>query len=155
MKNIPTCLLILTLLLTFSCKDKFDEEEQFQKDLDLIEAHLAENNLTAQKTASGLHYIIQEEGTGNDHPDINSTVECIYSGFLMEDGSFFDGSLGQPATFSLTNVIEGWQEGIPKFKRNGSGYLFIPSKLAYGNTQRNGIPKNSVLIFEIELVHFW
>jgi FKBP-type peptidyl-prolyl cis-trans isomerase len=52
----------------------------------------------------------------------------------------------------LQNVILGWTEGIPYFKEGGSGKLLIPSALAYGPNGTTGIPPNSVLIFEIELI---
>jgi FKBP-type peptidyl-prolyl cis-trans isomerase len=49
-------------------------------------------------------------------------------------------------------VISGWTEGIPKFKEGGVGKLFLPSALAYGEQGTNGIPSNSVLVFDIHLI---
>ena len=150
-------LLILVIFLGVSCSNKFDESEQLEEDIATIEAYLTANGIVAEKTDSGLYYTIIEEGTGTEHPETSSTVECTYLGYLMEDGTIFDGtSPGQTATFGLTNVIAGWREGIPKLKRNGSGRFFIPSKLGYGNRRQGAsIPKNSILIFEVTLVHFF
>jgi len=53
----------------------------------------------------------------------------------------------------LTNVIQGWQEGIPLFSEGGSGILLIPSALGYGNQSIGNIPANSVLIFEVTLIN--
>jgi FKBP-type peptidyl-prolyl cis-trans isomerase FkpA len=50
------------------------------------------------------------------------------------------------------NVIQGWQEGIPLFSEGGSGILIIPSALGYGNQAIGNIPRNSVLIFEVNLI---
>jgi len=52
----------------------------------------------------------------------------------------------------LSNVIQGWQEGIPLFNEGGSGILLIPSALGYGSQTVNSIPSNSVLIFEVTLL---
>jgi FKBP-type peptidyl-prolyl cis-trans isomerase FkpA len=145
-------LLIGTFIMS-SCSKDLTPEEQLQKDLDLIKQYLADNNLTASSTSSGLHYIITKQGTGGS-PDINSTVTVKYKGYLL-DGSVFDETNGSStATFPLSNLIEGWQEGIPLLNTGGKGTFLIPSYLGYGRSQIGTIPANSVLIFEIELVKF-
>jgi FKBP-type peptidyl-prolyl cis-trans isomerase len=107
----------------------------------------------AQSTASGLYYIITQEGTG-DHPTLQSTVKVRYKGYRL-NGDVFDQTSGtSTATFPLTQLILGWQEGIPLLKKGGKGTFFCPSDLAYGSQQVGDIPPNSVLIFEIELVDF-
>lgn len=148
-------LLILSfgLFLFVSCKKELSPEEQLQNDLDLIKKYLTDNNLTASSTNSGLHYIITKEGTGAN-PDANSTVTVKYKGYLL-DGTVFDETSGtSTATFPLSNLIQGWQEGIPLLKKDGKGTFLIPSYLGYGSAPVGTIPANSVLIFEIELVKF-
>jgi FKBP-type peptidyl-prolyl cis-trans isomerase len=49
-------------------------------------------------------------------------------------------------------VISGWQEGIPKFQKGGKGKLIIPSNMAYGRQSQPGIPKNSILVFDVALL---
>ena len=118
-----------------------------------IRDYLTANDLTAEKTAEGLYYIITKEGTG-DRANITSTVTVHYRGYLL-DGSVFDSSYdrAEKSTFPLANVIEGWQLGIPKLKEGGSGKLLIPSKLAYGESGRSNsiIGANEPLVFDIEL----
>jgi FKBP-type peptidyl-prolyl cis-trans isomerase FkpA len=116
----------------------------------LIQNYLDANSLTSEKTASGLHYIVEQEGNGN-FPNANSQVTVNYKGFLL-DGTMFDGA--DNATFSLQGVIAGWTEGIPRFSVGGKGQLLIPSALAYGSMSLPGIPANSVLRFEVELLSF-
>lgn len=83
----------------------------------------------------------------------DSTVTCHYLG-TFRDGKEFDGSVkrGEPATFPLDRVIEGWTLGIPGMKVGGIRKLTIPYQLAYGASGRSGIPPKSDLIFSIQLI---
>ena len=64
----------------------------------------------------------------------------------------FDRTSGTPVSFFLSQVIKGWQEGIPLIKKGGKATLLIPSSLGYGSHSAGSIPANSVTIFEVELV---
>ena len=143
-----TLFLLVGVALCFTaCK------KQSEKDEELILEYISENNLDALSTSEGLYYIINEEGTG-DRPAVTDEVIADYEGYLL-DGSVFDSSYerGQPSTFPLSGVILGWQIGIPFFKEGGSGKLIIPSELGYGDRSPSSkIPKNSVLVFDIELI---
>lgn len=127
---------------------------------------LAENNSKAGKefleknktaagvkvTASGLQYIVEKEGTG-EMPKKEDVVKVHYKGTLT-NGEQFDSSYdrGQPAEFPVGGVIPGWTEALQLMKVGGKMKLFIPPELAYGPSGRPGIPPNSVLVFEVELV---
>jgi FKBP-type peptidyl-prolyl cis-trans isomerase len=92
------------------------------------------------------------EGKGATPKDTN-VVSVNYKGTLI-DGSEFDSSYkrGKPAEFPVNQVIPGWTEAL-KLMKVGSKYkLYVPSELAYGEGGRPGIPPNSVLIFEVELL---
>lgn len=81
-------------------------------------------------------------------------VAALYYGTLASDGSMFDGNYetGAPIEFSLNAVIPGWTEGIPGMKVGGVRRLVIPAAQAYGAQERGGIPADSDLIFEVEIV---
>lgn len=103
-------------------------------------------------TESGLQYKVITEGTG-PKPTLEDRVKVHYVGTLL-DGSEFDSSIsrGEPSTFGLGQVIEGWKEGI-QIMPVGSKYIFwIPSDLAYGEQGNRNIKPNSVLQFEVELL---
>lgn len=142
-------LLFAFALLTFAaCND--DDVSQHETDIALIEEYLIDNGLTAESTDSGLHYIITKEGTG-DHPTVQDEITIGYKGYLL-DGSVFDQN--DNFTWPLSQLILGWQEGIPKLKAGGEGVLLIPSRLGYGSQALAGIPANSVLLFDVSLTSF-
>jgi FKBP-type peptidyl-prolyl cis-trans isomerase len=103
-------------------------------------------------TASGLQYKIETKGTGKV-PKSNDTVVCHYRGTLI-DGTEFDSSYkrGEPTSFGVTGVIKGWTEALLMMPVGSKWKLFIPSDLAYGERGNRGIPPNSTLQFDIELV---
>ena len=150
--------LLTPILFFLSCdKDCPDfnftaEPVQLAADIKIIEDYLAANGLTAQKTESGLHYIIEEEGEG-DNPCTDSRVTVGYKGYLTNGQVFDENENG--ITFGLRQVIPGWTEGISLFKKGGSGVLLIPSGMAYGPAGRSpSIPPNTVLIFDVNLISF-
>lgn len=118
------------------------------------EEYLAKNKTAAnvKTTESGLQYVVEKEGEGKT-PSETDEVKVHYTGTLV-DGTKFDSSVdrGQPAEFPVNGVIKGWTEAL-KLMKEGSKYkLTIPSDLAYGPMGRPGIPPNSVLLFDVELL---
>jgi FKBP-type peptidyl-prolyl cis-trans isomerase FkpA/FKBP-type peptidyl-prolyl cis-trans isomerase FklB len=105
-----------------------------------------------QTTTSGLQYQIVQEGKGKK-PTEKDTVKVHYKGTLV-NGQQFDSSYerGQPAEFPVNAVIKGWSEALQLMKTGTKAKLFIPPELAYGPTPRPGIPANSVLVFDVELL---
>lgn len=84
------------------------------------------------------------------------TVTVNYTGAVASTGIIFQSTqdTGQPVPLSLSNVIKGWQDGIPGMKVGGTRRLLIPADQAYGANppQGSGIPANAPLVFDIELV---
>jgi len=94
------------------------------------------------------------EGTGEEVA-ADATVTAHYTGAVCATGVIFQSShdMGQPATFPLGHVIEGWQKGVPGMKVGGTRRLIIPAAQAYGSSSPSPlIPPNSDLVFDIELV---
>lgn len=105
------------------------------------------------ETESGLLYQPLVEGDGQ-RPADTSVVTVHYHGTFI-DGKVFDSSVerGEPFQFTLKGgVIQGWIEGV-QLMTVGSKYKFyIPSHLAYGPRGNRGIPPNTPLVFEVELL---
>ena len=141
----------LSLLLVFAFACTKEKDVDFSAiDKQIIEDYLKAKNLTAQTTASGLYYIISAPG-GSVHPGLSSSVSAKYKGYLA-DGTVFDQTTTAPITFPLNRVIKGWQEGLQLIGEGGKIKLLIPSRLGYGDEVVGTIPRNSVLIFDVELV---
>lgn len=120
-----------------------------------FDAWVMQNYPAAQQTASGLYYVVEQEGTG-EQATPGKTVAVHYSGKLT-NGNEFDNSYrrGQPIEFKLGSgqVIPGWDEGIALMKVGSKYKLIIPSKLGYGKRGAGGvIPPNATLVFDTELV---
>jgi FKBP-type peptidyl-prolyl cis-trans isomerase FkpA len=127
-----------------------DAKENEAKGAKYSEAFAKEKGV--KKTESGLLYLVEKEGTG-EAPKDSDTVVVNYKGTLT-DGTEFDNSYtrGEPLSFRLDGVIPGWTEGLKQIKKGGKIKLVIPPALAYGKTGVPGIPANSTLVFDVELL---
>ncbi len=104
-------------------------------------------------TDSGLQYLVLKEGKG-EKPGPQASVTVHYEGSLI-DGTVFDSSIerGEPVSFNINQVIDGWVEGLQLMSEGAKYRFFIPAGLAYGEAGVGlSIPPNSTLIFDIELI---
>ena len=138
---------LITLLFISCSEDSINYDAK--NEADIVE-YIANNNLDAKKSNSGLYYVVSNEGSGT-RPVSNSNVTVAYKGYYL-NGKTFDQSGSEGISFNLQQVIKGWTEGITYFKEGGNGVLLVPSKLGYGSSTTQGVPGGSVLIFDIELL---
>ncbi len=116
---------------------------------DILSTYIADKNLSATKTASGLYYTV--DLPGNDTmPTAMSTIVVKYKGYWA-DGSVFD-EPDQAVSFGLSQVIEGWTEGMQFYGEGGKGTLLIPSNLAYSAAGNQSVPPHTPLLFDIEII---
>ena len=145
-------------LQTFETRVKTAAQQKMEKDATENDAKGKAYRDTFAKekgvktSKSGLLYKVEKEGTG-DAPKDSDTVVVNYKGTLI-DGKEFDNSYtrGEPLSFRLDGVIPGWTEGLKNIKKGGKIQLVIPPDLAYGKTGVPGIPANSTLVFDVELL---
>jgi FKBP-type peptidyl-prolyl cis-trans isomerase len=148
----------LSLAGIFSCEKQqyfYDSSGQLKADIVVIDQFLADSNIVALKSTSGLRYVIHDTGFG-EYPTLGSSVTMNYRGTLL-DGTEFDSSYDNPTAFNFSlgynQVISGVDEGIQYIREGGSITLYIPSPLAYGRSSPTELIKaNSILIFHIELI---
>ncbi|WP_300181156.1 FKBP-type peptidyl-prolyl cis-trans isomerase [uncultured Aliivibrio sp.] len=139
------------------CQHFVNNPKAAKENIELGNVFLAENATKegVQTTASGLQYLVLQEGTGIEHPTAKNKVKVHYHGTTI-DGNVFDSSVerGEPIEFGLGQVIKGWTEGVQLMVVGQKMRFFIPSNLAYGNRSAGSIQPGSVLIFEVELLDF-
>jgi FKBP-type peptidyl-prolyl cis-trans isomerase len=112
------------------------------------------NDFVPMESVDKLQIVDISEGNGSTVPD-GATITAHYTGALAADGTIFQSShdFGRAITFPLSGVIPGWTQGVPGMKVGGVRRLIIPANLAYGSSSPSaGIPPNSDLVFDIELV---
>lgn len=148
-------------------------KEQWAKDSVAIENYLAKNNIKAQRTESGVWYVITQPGKGaNGQPGQFASVN--YTGYTLE-GKYFDTSVKDMAvktglynaeqekyrpyapyevTIDRSSVIKGWHEALKVLNKGAKATIFVPSALAYGPQRRSEVIKeNEVLAFDLEVVN--
>jgi FKBP-type peptidyl-prolyl cis-trans isomerase FklB len=156
MKKTDLLCLLFALLLFAGCssgsQENKDSYEAYKKE---GEDFLKEN---ARKEGvitlpSGLQYMVLKEGYG-PQPTLTENVTVHYHGTLI-DGTVFDSSVdrGEPLTFTVNQVVKGWQEALQLMPMGSKWKIFVPAELGYGTRARGDkIKPNSVLIFEMELL---
>ena len=136
-------------------KQLLEVKQLADKNAKIGAAFLAENakKHEVKTTASGLQYMVLQQGQGKS-PKANSKVKVHYEGRLI-DQTVFDSSIArqQPAEFQVSQVIQGWTEGLQLMKEGAKYRFFIPAKLGYGQIGSGDvIEPNSTLIFDVELI---
>lgn len=133
------------------------DPKEGKKNMEMGKKFLEENKKKegVKTTPSGLQYKVLKEGAGKS-PSATDSVEVHYQGNFIEGGEPFDSSYkrNQTITFPLNGVIPGWTEGLQLMKEGAKYEFYIPPELAYGasGTPDGGIPPNSVLVFQVELI---
>lgn len=145
----------------------FQEQQQSQREQEhkvVAEANLKEaqafleNNAKKEGvkvTESGLQYeVLQAAPEDAASPKEDDVVQVHYHGTLT-DGTVFDSSVerGQPVSFPVKGVIDGWVEALQLMKVGDKFKLYIPPELGYGEGGTSGkIGPNAALIFDVELL---
>jgi len=128
-----------------------DSLEQASKDKDAIFSAIRSGKFDTTGSVQGMYFKILKEGNGRQVL-VSDTVIAKYKGSLL-DGTIFDETKSDPATFPLRRLIRGWQIGLPLCKVGGTIRLIIPSALAYSIRDRGmKIPPNQVLVFDVEVI---
>ena len=127
---------------------------QLQIDLPIIDAYLAAKAITPLKDASGLRYIITTAApTTAINPLAADSVVINYTGKILSSGVVFDQSTS-PIGYRLSKstTLKVWQKGLPLLKQGSFATFYVPSGLGFGSYEKFGVPPNTNLIYEVELV---
>lgn len=134
----------------FANAQKIVEDQNKKAGADFLAANKSKDGVV--ELPSGLQYRIDKLGDGIK-PAAEDTVVVHYKGTKL-DGTVFDSSYdrGEPATFPLTGVIQGFSEGLQQVPAGSKVTLWIPGELAYGQRgSGDQIGPYELLTFEMEL----
>lgn len=134
----------------FANAQKIVEDQNKKAGADFLAANKSKDGVV--ELPSGLQYRIDKLGDGIK-PAAEDTVVVHYKGTKL-DGTVFDSSYdrGEPATFPLTGVIQGFSEGLQQVPAGSKVTLWIPGELAYGQRgSGDQIGPYEMLTFEMEL----
>ena len=111
--------------------------------LDAKEWKKQDNGMKVWDVTEGKGDAVKEGGTVTAHYTL-----WLTGGKMVQSSKETD----KPFTSKLGGLIKGWQVGMPGMKPGGVRRFVIPPELAYGDQDKDGIPPNSTLVFEIELI---
>ncbi|RVX22417.1 Peptidyl-prolyl cis-trans isomerase FKBP65 [Vitis vinifera] len=104
---------------------------------------------------SGLKKRLLHKGIGWETPDFGDEVTVHYVGTLL-DGGTFDSTRdrNEPSTFTLGRgeVVDGLDQGIVTMTQEEIALFTVPPHLGYGEAGRQGVPPNSVVQFQVQLI---
>ena len=149
MKRFFTLIISLTVLV--SCVQDSPNVKQIANMKFFIENQAQEGINVIEK---GLHYAVLNSGDINSKsPELSDIITAHFHGTLT-DGTVFWSSVesNEPLTIQLSGLIEGCQKVISLMKINDKWRVYIDPSMAYGDEGRPGIPSNSILVFDIELL---
>jgi FKBP-type peptidyl-prolyl cis-trans isomerase len=145
MKHISLLILfaVLSACSTYSEDDLkgFDEK---------IQDYLKTEKIECEKSSSGMYFKILEQGEGRKI-QFTDRVVFKYKGELL-DGTVFDDQREEAVEFDVKDLIGAWKEIMLDLNEGGKAYLVAPPNLGYGTHDLDDIPKNSILVFNMEVV---
>ena len=143
--------LVMSLIVLTGCVQDSPNVKQIANMKFFIENQAQEGINVIEK---GLHYAVLNSGDRNSKsPELSDIITAHFHGTLT-DGTVFWSSVesNEPLTIQLSGLIEGCQKVISLMKINDKWRVYIDPSMAYGDEGRPGIPSNSILVFDIELL---
>ena len=143
--------LVISLIVLTGCVQDSPNVKQIANMKFFIENQAQEGINVIEK---GLHYAVLNSGDINSKsPELSDPITAHFHGTLT-DGTVFWSSVesNEPLTIQLSGLIEGCQKVISLMKINDKWRVYIDPSMAYGDEGRPGIPSNSILVFDIELL---
>jgi FKBP-type peptidyl-prolyl cis-trans isomerase FkpA len=133
---------------------KLEADKEKDREVKAVEKYLADSNVNATKTEVGTYVVVKDPGTG-PQVDSGKYVYVHYTGRLFPSGKVFESNMTGPGNEPLKfvigqhQVIQGWEDGLKKFKEGGKGTLYVPAYLAYDQRPGPGHTTFENLIFDV------
>jgi len=150
---------VLDVFPTVQEKTADMEKEQVgekQREIKAIEDYLAKNNIKAEKTEKGTYFVVNTPGDG-PAVDSGKQIAVLYTGKLLPSGKEFESNMKGPNkepykfVVGTGSIIQGWDDGLRKFRKGGKGTLYIPAYLAYDQSPGPGRKPYENLMFDVEI----
>jgi FKBP-type peptidyl-prolyl cis-trans isomerase len=142
-------ILFSLVLTTVACNKDANKNYDSENEADILK-YIEANNLDAEKTPSGLYYVIEKKGNGVQPNSDNNVIVSYKSNYI--NGKPFAESDEHGQVFSLQNTLLGLAEGFALLNEGGEAKLILPSRLAFGNQDYNSVPAGSVLVFDVKII---
>ena len=147
MKNL---LAFLSLFILFSCVQDSPNVQQIGNMQFFIDN---KKNDEVVEIEPGLQYSVINQGDASEpNPELNQTITAHFHGTLTNGEVFWSSLDMDPLEIELSKLIIGCQKAISLMRKGDKWMVYIDPTMAYGEDGRPGIPSNSILIFEIELL---
>ena len=147
MKNLLT---LFSLFILFSCVQDSPNIQQIGNMQFFIDN---KKNVEVVEIESGLQYSVITQGdSSGSNPELNQIITAHFHGTLTNGEVFWSSLDTEPLEIELSKLIIGCQKAISLMKKGDKWMVYIDPTMAYGEEGRPGIPSNSILIFEIELL---
>ena len=147
MKNF---LILFSLFILISCVQDSPNVQQIGNMQFFIDN---KKNVEVFEIEPGLQYSVINQGdAGGSSPELNQTISAHFHGTLTNGEVFWSSLDTEPLEIELSKLIIGCQKAISLMKKGDKWVVYIDPTMAYGEEGRPGIPSNSILIFEIELL---
>jgi len=143
---------LLFLAFGFTACSTYSEKELNEFD-QKIAAYVKKQPIPFEKSESGLYYHIERVGEGENFIKLTDKVTFTYEGKLLNGKVFDSTSVGKPAVFNVNRLIAGWQEIFMNLKKGGKATIVVPPQLGYGDHSLPNLPKNSILVFNLEVLN--
>jgi FKBP-type peptidyl-prolyl cis-trans isomerase FkpA len=113
-----------------------------------------QNNLlyNTGKDPSGIRYTLNSSGVSGNKPVMADSILVTYTEQILNADTLVT-SVNSPVKLALKDQVTAWRIMLPTYVEEGSQIvLYTPSGYAYGSSSVPGIPANSNLIYNIDLI---
>ena len=143
-------LLLFSFFIIFGCVQDSPNIQQIENLQFFIDN---QKNDQVIEIEPGLQYLVIDSGDPmSDPPKLNQTISAHFHGTLTNGEIFWSSLDSEPLKIELSKLIVGCQKAISLMRKGDKWIVYIDPTMAYGEEGRPGIPSNSILIFEIELL---
>ena len=142
--------IIFSFLILVSCSQASPNIQQIENLQFFIDN---KKNDQVVEIEPGLQYLVIDSGDpDSETPELTQTISAHFHGTLTNGEVFWSSLDSEPLEIELSKLIVGCQKTISLMRAGDKWMVYIDPTMAYGEEGRPGIPSNSILIFEIELL---